>query len=82
MPVRSDEIVLWKALAADAALEEVLQEGRGAALDPERVAYLRGHRDALAWALGWERDRDTDVRNFLAMSEMEAAARDQNWGDA
>jgi hypothetical protein len=30
MPMKSDEIVLWEAMAQDAELEETLQKGRGA----------------------------------------------------
>ena len=77
--MKSSEIILWEAMARDAELDDLLREGRGAE-DPERVAYLRGYRDALARALGWERDRDTDVRNFLAASEVEFAAR--YWGQS
>jgi hypothetical protein len=78
---RSDETILWKAMAADAELDEVLQEaGRVGGFDAKQVAYLRGYRNALAWVLGWERERDGDVHDFLMMCELEVQARYEDRG--
>jgi hypothetical protein len=72
--VKSSEVILWEAMAQDATLEDLIMEGRDAE-DPQRVPYLRGYRDALAWVLGWQKDPDTDVRSFLAVADMEVSAR-------